>query len=76
MAADRYEELFGAGVTSKPADYALEYYVDKVKMDAGFAGEVDIVICISLMVAAYRDAFPDSPWQPADVEADSRPLRC
>lgn len=64
VVSDRYEEEFGAEVKSKPADCALEFYVDRMLLAEGYAGEVDIKICAELMVAAYQVAFPDSAWQP------------
>ena len=61
--SDAHEESFGA-VTSKLGAYALEFYVDRMLLSEGYCGEVDIEICIELIVTAYTVAFPDSTWQP------------
>jgi hypothetical protein len=60
VVSDRCEEEFGAGVKSRPSDYALEFYVDRMLLSDGYGGEVDIRICAELMVATYQVAFPDS----------------
>ena len=63
VVSDAHEERFGA-VTSHLGDYALEFYVDRMLVSEGDYGEVDIEICVGLMVTAYKMAFPNSAWQP------------
>jgi len=62
--SDKYEGEFGATVESKPSDYALEFYVDKMVVTDGYHGKTGIKICSGLMVEAYTVAFLDSMWQP------------